>query len=83
MPPRSMEEDMLYAIAHFHPVDFATLKRVLADWRGHIDYETYKQARSNLAELDLIEDPMMDEHLYLTEQGWERLGGETIFDPDA
>ncbi|EMA03010.1 hypothetical protein C439_10515 [Haloferax mediterranei ATCC 33500] len=83
MAPRSMEEDMLHVIAHFHPVDFATLKRVLAEWRGgHIDYETYRDARSNLAELDLIKDPMMDEHIYLTAEGWQRLGGETPFESE-
>lgn len=71
---------MLRAVAYHHPVDFGTLKRVLADWRsGELDYETFKNARNNLIELDMIWTRPHQEHLYLTPEGWRRLGGETEF----
>ena len=72
---------MLRAVAHYHPVDFMRLRRVLADWRGgSMDYETYRVARDNLIELDLIWTKPHQEHLYLTPDGWRRLGGEAEFE---
>lgn len=71
---------MLRAVAHYHPIDFKRLKRVLADWRGDLDYETYRTARNNLVELDMIWTKPHQEHLYLTPEGWDRLGGETEFE---
>ena len=73
---------MLRVVAHYHPIDFMRLKRVLREWRGGLDYETYRQARDNLLELDLIYTEPHEEHIQLTQLGWERLGGETSFDSE-
>jgi hypothetical protein len=81
MPPRSLEEDMLRVIAYHHPIDHIKLKRVLGEWRGgDVDLETFRAARSNLTELGMITHPKMDEHYFLTEEGWRQLGGETPLD---
>jgi len=73
----SLEEEMLRAVAYYHPIDHHKLKSVLADRRGEFDFEAFKAARSNLTELGMIEHPLMDEHYYLTEAGWRALGAET------
>ncbi|GAA0678863.1 hypothetical protein ACFQDG_01145 [Natronoarchaeum mannanilyticum] len=82
MAGRSLEEEMLRAVAYHHPIDHHKLKAVLADRRGEFDLETFRTARSNLTELGMIEHPLMDEHYYLTEEGWRALGAETPLETD-
>lgn len=69
---------MLRAVAYHHPIDHHKLKRVVAEWHeSDVDLETFRTARSNLTNLGLITHPKMDEHYYITEDGWRQLGAET------
>ena len=71
---------MLRAVAFHHPVDHVKLRRLMAEWHGVVDFDTFRTTRSNLVDLGLIVHPRMDENDYLTKTGWEQLGGETPLD---
>lgn len=76
--PQSAERVMLEVVAHYDPVDYHKLKRLVGErLDGEYDTEKHRSVLKNLKELHLIERPRIHEYIHITEQGWSHLGGKT------